>query len=61
MAFAWPWFETIDFVDGNFNGDVPQNGKIIVQTKQREQLIIPSPNGLINNVIVLETTSTKTY
>ena len=42
--------------DGNFNGDVLQN-KIIVDGKQRDR-IISSPNGLINNALVLQTTST---
>ena len=37
--------------DGNLNGDVLRN-KRIVHTKQREQ-VISSPNGLINNVLVL--------
>ena len=37
--------------DGNLNGDVLRN-KRIVHTKQRER-IISSPNGLINNVLVL--------
>ena len=45
--------------DGNFNGDVRRN-KIIFRTKQRER-IISSPNGLINNVLVLQTTSTQTF
>ena len=37
--------------DGNLNGDVRRN-KRIVHTKQRER-IISSPNGLINNILVL--------
>ena len=45
--------------DGNLNGDVLQN-KIIVDAKQKER-IISSPNGLTNNVLVLETTKVDLF
>ena len=48
-----PVYRDLTIYNGNLNGDVLRN-KIIVHPKQRER-IISSPNGLINNVLFLET------